>query len=43
MKFSDLELVWPLQKALLQQDFTKPTPIQEKVVPLALENKDILW
>ncbi len=43
MNFSQLNLVNPLQKALEQQDFVNPTPIQEEVLPVALEWKDILW
>ena len=43
MNFWDLELVSPLLKALDKQNFTKPTEIQEKVIPLAIKWKDILW
>lgn len=42
MKFSDLDLIWPLAKALEKQGFTKATEIQEKVIPLAKKWKDIL-
>ena len=42
MKFSDLDLIWPLQKALDREWFVTPTEIQEKVIPLALKWKDIL-
>jgi len=43
MKFTDLPLISPLQKALLQQDFTIATQIQAEVIPFALDKKDILW
>jgi len=43
MKFSELNLVWPLLKALEKGGFISPTEIQEKAIPLALEKKDILW
>ena len=31
-----------LKKALEKNNFTKPTPIQEKVIPLVLQGKDIM-
>ena len=40
MPFS--KLCHSLQKALMEVGFTRPTPIQEKVIPLVLERKDIL-
>ena len=43
MTFTGLNLVSPLQKSLVQQGFNTPTPIQEKVIPFALEWNDILW
>ncbi len=42
MPFSALNLSPQIQKALDNNAFTKPTPIQEKVIPLALSHKDIL-
>ena len=42
MNFTELNLVSPLQKALEKIDFKTATRIQEKVIPLALEWKDIL-
>jgi len=42
MTFSSLRLSTALQKALQEKGFKKPTPIQEKVVPLVLEGKDVL-
>lgn len=43
MNFKDLPIIPPLHKALEKLEFTTPTPIQEKVIPLAIEGKDILW
>lgn len=43
MKFSDLDIIAPLQKALDKEGFSTPTEIQEKVIPLAIKWKDILW
>lgn len=42
MKFTQLEIISPLLKALEKKEFVNSTKIQEKVIPLALENKDIL-
>jgi len=40
MPFSKLSL--PLQQALVEARFSTATPIQEKVIPLVLERKDIM-
>lgn len=42
MNFTDLKIISPLLKTLEKAEFTKPTEIQEKVIPLANKNKDIL-
>jgi ATP-dependent RNA helicase RhlE len=42
MPFSSLKLSTQIQKALTKNNFIKPTPIQEKVIPLALDGKDIM-
>ena len=42
MKFSNLPLIAPLQKALDKAWFVNATPIQEKVIPHAIEKKDII-
>ncbi len=42
MEFKDLKLVAPLLKALQQQQYTQPTPIQQQAIPVALANKDLL-
>ncbi|WP_409480041.1 DEAD/DEAH box helicase [Pseudobdellovibrio sp. HCB154] len=40
--FSDLELIEPLQRALRDLNYEKPTPIQEKSIPILLAGKDLL-
>ena len=42
MGFSTLKLSIVLQKALKEKAFLKPTPIQEKVIPLVLDHKDVI-
>ncbi len=42
MSFENLNLIKPLHKALLEEGYTNPTPIQEKAIPFILEKKDIL-
>ncbi len=42
MKFSELELIEPILKALEDKSYTNPTPIQAKAIPLVLKRKDIL-
>ena len=42
MPFLSLNLSQPIKKALDKSRFTKPTPIQEKVIPLVLSKHDIL-
>lgn len=42
MDFEQIGIIRTLLKALDRQGFTHPTDIQEKVLPLALEGKDIL-
>ncbi len=39
--FSSLELDSRLQQAILQEQFSRPTPVQSKAIPLALEGRDI--
>lgn len=40
--FSDLELIEPLQRALRDLNYEKPTPIQEQSIPILLAGKDLL-
>ena len=42
MTFSKLNLSFELNKALVENKYNNPTPIQEKVIPLVLEQKDIM-
>jgi len=42
MPFSKLQLSAPILQALQENNYTKPTPIQEKVIPLVLEKHDIM-
>lgn len=42
MSFEKLKLIKPIQTALANEGYTKPTPIQEQAIPLILERKDIL-
>lgn len=42
MTFSSLGLSTPLLKAINDQNYTKPYPIQEKAIPAILNGKDIL-
>ncbi|MCX6051597.1 MAG: DEAD/DEAH box helicase [Campylobacterales bacterium] len=42
MPFSSLKLSSQLQSALKKNGFTKPTPIQEKVIPLVLAKHDVM-
>ena len=41
-KFTDLNLIDALQKAVFQEGYTTPTPIQEKSIPYLLEGRDLL-
>jgi len=42
MPFSKLKLSAPLQEVLKKNNYIKPTAIQEQVIPLILEGKDIM-
>lgn len=42
LKFSDLNLILPLQKALEATGYTTPTPIQEAAIPHLLQGRDLL-
>jgi len=42
MTFEQLELIAPIQKALKQENYTAPTPIQAQAIPHLLKGKDIL-
>ncbi len=40
--FEELELIQPVQRALVDEQYSIPTPIQAKTIPAALEGSDIL-
>ena len=42
MPFTSFKLSAPLQKAIRANGYLTPTPIQEKVIPLVLDGKDIM-
>ncbi len=42
MSFSSLKLSSQINKALQKNNFTTPTPIQKKVIPLVLKHKDVM-
>ena len=42
MSFKNLNLIQPLLKAIDNQGYTTPTPIQKQAIPLVLQGKDLL-
>ncbi|MGI9469307.1 MAG: DEAD/DEAH box helicase, partial [Rubripirellula sp.] len=40
--FKSMDLFAPLQRALAEQNYKQPTPIQAKTIPAAIEGADIL-
>ena len=42
MKFNELKLSKEILKSLSEAGYESPTPIQEKSIPLVLENQDVL-
>ena len=42
MTFEQLELIAPIQKALKQENYSRPTPIQAQAIPHLLKGRDIL-
>ncbi|MCC7401247.1 MAG: DEAD/DEAH box helicase [Chitinophagaceae bacterium] len=42
MSFNNLQLIEPVLKALSDEGYVNPTPIQEKSIPLILQEKDLL-
>jgi ATP-dependent RNA helicase RhlE len=42
MLFENLNIIKPILKAIKDQGYIKPTPIQEEAIPYILEGKDIL-
>ncbi len=42
MSFKNLNLIEPLERAVIQQGYTGPTPIQSKAIPVLLEGHDLI-
>ena len=42
MTFEQLQLAAPLLRALQEEGYTHPTPIQQKAIPIVLECRDII-
>ncbi len=42
MRFETLELINPLMRAIKDQGYTEPTPIQEQAIPHILEGRDLV-
>lgn len=42
MSFQALNLIEPIQKALIEEGYSNPTPIQAQAIPLVLQGKDLL-
>ena len=42
MNFSDLKLIEPISKALQEEGYEKPTPIQQQSIPEILKGRDLL-
>ena len=42
MSFNNLQLIEPVLKALTNEGYTTPTPIQEQAIPVILQRRDLL-
>lgn len=42
MLFTDLQLIEPILRALSEEGYTKPTPIQQQAIPVILKQRDLL-
>lgn len=42
MTFQELNLIEPIRKALTEEGYTTPTPIQAKAIPIILQHRDLL-
>ena len=41
-KFTDLDLIEPVQQAIKETGYESPTPIQQQAIPLVLQGHDLL-
>ncbi|MFZ5374812.1 MAG: DEAD/DEAH box helicase, partial [Campylobacterota bacterium] len=42
MSFTELNLSAPILKAVLEEGYTTPTPVQAQAIPYILEGRDML-
>ena len=42
MQFSELNIIEPILKAIEEEGYINPTPIQEQAIPLVLEGNDLM-
>ena len=42
MSFNDLQLIEPLLRALQNEGYSQPTPIQQQAIPVILKGRDLL-
>ena len=42
MAFKNLSLIEPILKAVAEEGYTTPTPIQQQAIPLVLQKRDLL-
>ena len=42
MHFNELNIIDPILKAIEEEGYTTPTPIQEQAIPLVLEGNDLM-
>jgi len=42
MSFKNLQLIKPIYRAIVDKNYTYPTPIQEATIPVVLEGKDVI-
>ncbi|PJB01749.1 MAG: DEAD/DEAH box helicase, partial [Ignavibacteria bacterium CG_4_9_14_3_um_filter_36_18] len=42
MSFENINLINPIKKALTEEGYTIPTPIQKQAIPIIFEKKDLL-
>jgi ATP-dependent RNA helicase RhlE len=42
MSFNALQIIEPILRALKDQDYTQPTPVQQQSIPIILQQKDVL-